>query len=376
MAYRPRMMSATQRQFEIFAQLVAYGDVHRCAIGLSLSSDTILDELEALEERLGYKLFQQDRGLVSLTPAGRTAIAAMETLSHEAPDVWTDAGESGPHDRDTDDAGAPDAPLPPAAALFGARERDPDASAIEESAGNDAPEPVALPAAPAPDPVTPKHFRPLPSARGKSPDIIVQNIVLAAHPAIFAHFQDALTAFEDSSLEVDITLRLEGLDEEQIPALFAQGEADIAYFYTLGEPANFDSRYAWSERISLYIAADHPLAAQDTVLADDLADVPLVALAPDNMMRHLAEAALARAGLDVSDAAFESDNLYDIMKAVRAGRGYFAAFGPVARDFGKTEGIARLAYAQGLPQVEVRQAVRPDMADNPEVSALAEFLFR
>ncbi|MBB6123631.1 LysR substrate-binding domain-containing protein [Sphingobium subterraneum] len=372
MPYRLSMMSATQRQFDIFAQLVAYGDVHRCAIGLSLSTDTILDELAALEDRLGYTLFTQDRGLVSLTPAGRKAIAAMETLSHEAPEIWTEATDAGPQ-AEPDEASNSALALPPAASLFGARDEEREAAAPDVAAG-DPIDHVSLPASP--DAVTPKHFRPLPSARGKSPDLIVQNIVLAAHPAIFAHFQDTLTAFEDSSLDVDITLRLEGLDEADIPALFARGEADIAYFYALGEPADFASRYAWSERISLYIAADHPLAAQDTVLADELAEVPLVALAPDNRIRHLAEAALARAGLTVRDATFESDNLYEVMKAVRGGKGYFAAFGSVARDFGKTEGITRLAYAQGLPQVEVRQAVRPDMADNPEVSALAEFLFR
>jgi DNA-binding transcriptional LysR family regulator len=80
--------------------------------------------------------------------------------------------------------------------------------------------------------------------------------------------------------------------------------------------------------------------------------------------------------MDLWEPALETDNLFDIMKAVRNGAGYFAAFGPLARDFGKMEGIRRLPFVDFLPPVEVRQAVRADAREDPVVASLAEYLFR
>jgi DNA-binding transcriptional LysR family regulator len=118
------------------------------------------------------------------------------------------------------------------------------------------------------------------------------------------------------------------------------------------------------------------LAAAESVIAADLADAPVVTLSPGNLMRRMADAALDRAGLTMAPPVVENDNLFEVMRAVQDGQGYFASFGPLARDFGKAKGIVRLAYTQGLPQVEVRQAVRPEMMDDEVVCALAEYLFR
>lgn len=344
------MPSETLRQFDIFAQLVAAGDLARCAHDLGLPLATVQSELATLEERLGYSLFAQDGGTLMLTPAGRKAVSAMAHLV-DRPDS---------------------SPVVPEAAAYPAP--------LTENALTDPPPPSTGHDLAHPSPATalirpPQSFRPLPSARGQAPDILVQNIVLAAHPAIFAHFQETLTAFEQSSPDVGITLRLEGLDEAAVLPLFAQERADIAYFYALGETP-FPSRYAWSERISLYAAADHPLAQANDVLAEDFSTVAYVALAQGNLHRHLAEGALHRAGLAVPPPRFESDNLFAVMEQVRAGQGWFPAFGTLARDFGKMPGIARIAYTQGLPQVEVRQALREGANEDAAIAALAEFLFR
>jgi DNA-binding transcriptional LysR family regulator len=216
-----------------------------------------------------------------------------------------------------------------------------------------------------------RAFPPVPA-----PDEPIQNIILASHPTIFAHFQDALTAFETTSPDIGITLRLEGLTSAQVQPLFDAELADIAYFYALEAPDDFASRYAWSERISLFIASSHPLTREGAVLAEDLTDIPYLALGRDNLIRQLSEAALARTGLLCGEPIAELDNLYEIMTMVQRGQGYFATFGPMARDFGKMKNVHRIPYAQALAQIEVRQAIRPGKTRDPAISALAEYLFR
>jgi DNA-binding transcriptional LysR family regulator len=88
------------------------------------------------------------------------------------------------------------------------------------------------------------------------------------------------------------------------------------------------------------------------------------------------ERLLGKAGLYTSRPLMESDDMIQLLNAVRGGLGYFAAFGPLARDFGKMDGIRRLPFVDPLPPIEIRQAVREDVEDDPVISSLAEYLFR
>lgn len=341
------MLQSTPRQLEIFAQIVATGNLVQSAVVLEMSVERVTAELNALERRLGLSLFERSDGMLSLTPAGRRTIAAMEMLSTQDAAQWAKENEPFPHEWDRRTTGVEMKTAAPS-----------DVTA-EQAA--------ILPA---------RDFARLPRVRETDVEKPTQNIVLAAHQAIFSHFQDALTAFEETSPDIGITLRLEGLAAAQVPDILLRGKADIAYFYATEEPQNFASRYAWSERVSLFVGSGHPLAQADAVLATDLVDMPYLALGQDNVVRILSEAALARTGLRCPEPAAQSDNLYELMTMVQQGKGWFAALGPLARDFGKMKNIVRLPYAQGLPQVEVRQAIRPDMARDPAVSALAEYLSR
>lgn len=362
------MRHSTQRQLDIFAQVVAYGDLHSCAQELRLPVETVEAELDELENRLGHRLFDRSLAQCVLTPAGRQAITALALLSTQSEGQWN-AEEASP----TAIAGEElEKILALTDRLAGEYHQPHDRRTIRDAvteiaAHREEEEPASR---------QPRGFRPLPSPRGKAPDVPAHNIVLAAHPLIFSHFQDVLAAFEASSAGNGISLRLEGLSDAQVPDLFERGLADIAYFYTLREPAQFASRYAWSERISLFIAADHPLAAADAVFTDDLAEVPYLALDGNNLLRRLTEQALERTGLYCPEAVVESDNLYQLMTLVQQGKGYFAAIGAMARDFDKMRNIYRIPYAQGLPQIEVRQAIRPAMDSDEAVLTLAEYLFR
>tara|TARA_R110000782_G_scaffold78293_1_gene155809 strand:+ start:4300 stop:5331 length:1032 start_codon:yes stop_codon:yes gene_type:complete len=343
------MSASMMQQFDVFARVVASGNIAVSAQELDLPVATVVTVMNRLEDRLGFRLFSTENGLVELTPAGHKAVSVLADLSLKEQEQWVERLANGGKGGETQEEETP----PPVVA-------PPSPEAHEQP--DEAP--------------TPKHFRPQDLKRPHRPAEPVQSIVLASHPGIFSHFQEALTAFEQASPDIGITLRLASLDMAQLRALFTNKLADIAYFYTLDGEDDLGSRYAWSERISLFTGKDYALAHLDSAMAEDLANIPYVALAPGNSARILAEQALAAAGLRVGKPVLETDDLYQIMKHVVAEGSYFAAFGPLARDFGKMGGIARLAYAQGLPQVHVRQAVRPDLADDPAVLALAEFLFR
>lgn len=380
------MSASVMQQFDIFAQLVASGNIAASARSLGLSPARIVEAMDSLEDQLGFRIFAMANGSVELTDTGRKLVTALGSMEVTAQEKWID--DTFPYPADpgrTANAPVRQPPSPAEHTLPPTGNDGPDRNASPPLTG--ATSPVAQRwKAPDAGNKAKAMARPLPPAgqhpatRTSSPPTpgqeAVRPVVLASHPAIFSHFQEALVAFEEASPDIGITMRLAGIGALEVADMFAQKLADIAYFYALEEPEQFLSRYAWSERISLFVGEGHPLAGKDGITAADLADIPYVALAPGNLARALTEEALARNGLHVGPALMEADNLYEIMKQVQSRPCYFAAFGPMARDFGKMSGIVRLPWAQGLPQIQVRQAVRDDLADDPAIVALAEFLFR
>jgi len=314
--YRP-MDSPSLRQLDIFAQMVAAGGVVACAQALGVSVEQVLRDLASLEMRLGYRLFEDLDGAARLTPAGRKTAQAMTLLSEDQ--------------------------TPPVS--------------VEDA-------PSDIPSAPLPSPT---WAAPVDPSR--------QVITLAAPAPVFGHFQDALAAFEAANEDIAITLDLHVHTAQDAATALANGRADIAYFYALEEPSGFISRYGWSEPLSLYAGRDHALARADSVGRDDLALTPMLSLETQGGVRDIIDAALAKGRVNNVMPLLESDTMFEIIAALRAGAGCFAAFGTLARDLGRTSGIQRLALDLPLPAIEIRQAVGPRAAQTPAVEALAEFLF-
>lgn len=312
------MDSPSLRQLDIFAQMVAAGGVVRCADALGVEVEQVLRDLASLEMRLGYRLFDDLDGAARLTPAGRKTAQAMTLLSEDRP---------APVEEPLPDR----APTPPRA--------------------------VAASVPPAPD--SPAR----------------QIITLGAPPPVFGHFQDALAAFEAANEDIAITLDLHVHTAQDAAVALANGRADIAYFYALEEPEDLKSRYGWSEPLNLYADSDHPLARADSVSREDLSMTPMLSLETRSGMRDIIDAALAKGRVRNVMPLLESDNMFEIIAALRDGAGCFAAFGTLARDLGRMSGIRRLALDIPLPAVEIRQAVAPRAAEKPAVEALAEFLF-
>jgi|GEM_PF-515722 len=384
------MSGSITQQFDVFAQVVASGNIAATANALKLPVASVIAAMNGLEDRLGLQLFTITDGAVALTQGGQKAVFALAELSVEAQEDWINALVDEPGHGSASgyiEKREPRSKVSPDEKPLANKMRDTQAAAendmsdlsVTERRTANANTIIAqgdeAPSASTSQP-SPRHFRPHDPKKPKPAPEPVQTITLASDPSIFSHFQEELIAFEQASPDIGITLRLTGLDTDQLTTLFKEKTADIGYFYTLDDKDAFNSRYAWSERISFFTGRERKLAKLDSAMAEDLSSIPYVALAPDNITRTLAEATLAQHGFQVGEPVLETDNLYDIMKYLLKNESYFLAFGAMARDFGKMGGIARIAYAQGLPQVHVRQAVRPDLAKDPAVLALAEFLFR
>jgi DNA-binding transcriptional LysR family regulator len=332
------MITPTLRQLDIFAQMIASGSIAACARDLDMEPAEVEREIGILESRLGHRLFDRRGGMVTLTDAGRKTVEAMQMLMEAPADQWEDV-----HAPELEPAPPPEPELDrPSWSRTAAAKVQPELSADTSA------------------PASPPR----------------ETITIAAHPAVFGHFQDALSAFEQTNGDVAITLDLDTHTAAQAIPRLAAGDVDIAYFYALGEPADWPSRYAWSEQLSLYIGSEHPLAAHEGVTREDLTGVPAVALAPGNALRPLIEHALDAGDLDGGAAVLETDNLYEIVVAVRQGLGYFAAFGPLARDFSRMSGVKRLPLIFPLPSIDVRQGIRAAVQEDDIVGALSEYLFR
>jgi DNA-binding transcriptional LysR family regulator len=332
--YRSAMTNPSLRQLDIFAQMVAAGSLTRCAQTLGVSSAVIERDMASLEMRLGYRLFDDIRGAARLTPAGRRTAQAMTLLAQDDPEDWA-----------------------------------------EEATPAPTPQPVP---SPAPPPALPELLldadAQLPSLPAAPPPAN-RAIILATPAPVFGHFQDALTAFEAANDDIAITLDLSVQSAVEAARAIESLRADIAYFYALEEPAGLSSRYGWSEQVNLYAGADHPLARAGSVSRGDLTITPQLAVDPRNGLRPIIDAALARGNARLGPVMLETDNMFDIITALREGAGCFAAFGPMARDLGRMSGIRRLALDVPLPAIEVRQTVNERSLSRPGVQALADFLF-
>ncbi|MDI1296260.1 MAG: LysR family transcriptional regulator [bacterium] len=323
------MGTVSLRQLDIFAQMVVAGSLASCAQDLGIAVEDVARAVASLEMRLGYRLFDYEGGKARLTEAGHRTAQAMTLLSQDRQENWD--GVAAP-------ASAP--------ATVSAQSPTPTFPTSSSTAETDAVDPS-----------------------------IHRSILLAAPAPIFGHFQEALAAFESANEDITITLDLTVHSAQDAAFVLTHRQVDIAYFYALGEPVDMVSRYGWSEQVNIYTGSQHPLAQAPSVSHADLAHIPMLTMEPGNAIRRIVDEALEHGRLPMRRPALETDNMFDIMTALRDGVGYFAAFGAMARDLGRMTGISRLALDAPLPAIEVRQAVSPRAATTPAVEALADFLF-
>jgi DNA-binding transcriptional LysR family regulator len=206
------------------------------------------------------------------------------------------------------------------------------------------------------------------------PAISDRPITIGSHPSILSRFQGKLAAFEDAFPNRPVSIDFNCFVADRVALALSEGRVTMAYFYSLGPTRIFPSDYLWSERWSLYVGRDHPLADQEFVGRDDIADEPLLSFTATNRLRPLVEACLSGAGLGAMPIAAETDDYGQLAERAREGLGVLPLFGAAAARLGSSPGLKRLPYVDPIPAIEVRRVLHPGAEDDDEVQALVTTL--
>lgn len=340
------MERPTLRQLEALDAIAREGSFRAAARALGVSQVAISDHIKQLEIRLGVDLFDRARGgKATMSPAGTAALARARIILADCDALVLTM-------RDHARVASPPAAAAPTPAV---------APPSAEATAPEVPERPELPVE-APD----AHWAP--HVRSDEP------ITIGIHPSILSRFQAKIAAFEDAFPHRPVTIDFNCFVADRVALALSEDRITMAYFYALGPTRVFPSDYLWSERWSLYVGRDHPLASLEFVGRDDIAEQSLLTFAATNRLRPLVDACLSGAGLGAMPVAGETDDYGQLAERAREGAGVLPLFGAAAARIGASPGLKRLPFVDPIPAIEVRRVVHPSAAEDDEVQALVATL--
>ena len=344
----------TLRQLEALDTIAREGSFRAAARTLGVSQVAISDHIKQLETRLGVSLFDRARGgKARISAAGIAALSRARLILADCDALVLTMREHGSQ---------------PKAVNIVTRERAPKRE--KQSVRPAAPEPKSII----------EHVEDLPIALPQpavTPAPLVMSdkpITIGSHPSILSRFQGKLAAFEDAFPDRPVSIDFNCFVADRVALALSEGRITMAYFYSLGPTRIFPSDYLWSERWSLYVGRDHPLAALEFVGRDDIADEPLLTFAATNRLRPLVESCLSNAGLGAMSIAAETDDYGQLADRARENIGVLPLFGAAAARIGSSPGLKRLPYVDPIPAIEVRRVLHPGVEDDDVVQALVATL--
>jgi len=329
----------TLRQLEALDAIAREGSFRAAARALGVSQVAISDHIKQLEARLGVDLFDRSRGgKAAMSAAGNAALTRARIILADCDALVLTM-------RDHARAAGKIAPAPPVTAA-------PEPPAAAPDIMLEPPQPVATPVLRRSD----------------------QPITIGIHSSILSRFQSKLAAFEEAFPHRPVSVDVSCFVADRVALALSQDRITMAYFYALGATRVFPSDYLWSERWSLYVGRDHPLAELEFVGRDDVVAEPLLTFAENNRLRPLVEACISNAGLGAMRIGLESDDYGQLAERAREGSGVLPLFGAAAARIGASAGLKRLPFVDPIPAIEVRRVVHPDAADDDEIQALVATL--
>jgi molybdate transport repressor ModE-like protein len=334
------MERPTLRQLEALDAIAREGSFRGAARALGVSQVAISDHIKQLETRLGVSLFTRSRGgKAAISPAGAAALTRARIILADCDALVTTMRDH----------------LPLSAVTAPAVDH-----AAEAVSGKE-----AMPEPPGEAPDAPwTHV----SERSDRP------IIIGTHPSILARFQVKLAAFEDAFPHRPVSIDFNCFVADRVALGLSDGSLAMAYFYALGATRIFPSDYLWSERWSLYVARNHPLAALEFVGRDDVIGEPLLTFSATNRLRPLVDACMSGAGLGTMRVGLETDDYGQLAERAREGEGVLPLFGAAAARIGASSGLKRLPFVDPIPSIEVRRVIHTDLAEDDEVQALVATL--
>jgi molybdate transport repressor ModE-like protein len=337
----------TLRQLEALDAIAREGSFRAAARALGVSQVAISDHIKQLETRLGVALFDRARGgKATMSAAGVAALTRARIILADCDALVVTMRD---HAR---------VASPPAAV----ETAEPVPAAVAPPDVAESPE-LPDPPVEAPDAPWAPH-----ATRSDQP------ITIGIHPSILGRFQSKVAAFEDAFPHRPVTIDYNCFVADRVALALSEDRVTMAYFYTLGPTRVFPSDYLWSERWSLYVGRDHPLAALEFVGRDDIAAQSLLTFSAANRLRPLVDACLSGGGLGAMPVVVETDDYGQLAERAREGAGVLPLFGAAAARIGASAGLKRLPFVDPIPAIEVRRVVHPNAVDDDEVQALVATL--
>ena len=163
---------------------------------------------------------------------------------------------------------------------------------------------------------------------------------------------------------------------EQMTESYSRGHADIIYFYAWGPVPEFDSTLCWHEPISICARHDHPLLRDGPVEIAALARHPFIAPPNGCHFRRSIDRMLGQAGLEGYPIAAELGHANMAREAVISGVAISAVITRYLDEELSRFGVRAVPLQGPRLTVEVRRAMRRELALDPQVQRLTDYLDR
>jgi DNA-binding transcriptional LysR family regulator len=136
------------------------------------------------------------------------------------------------------------------------------------------------------------------------------------------------------------------------------------------------SEFVWSEPISICARHDHPVFSRERVTLHDLRQFPFVAPPEGTHFRRSVDALFRRHGLDKYHTALETGHANIARESVIGGFAISAVISRYLAEELTMRGVQAVGCLEGRLTLDVRRAVRRDLALDREMSSLIQRLNR
>ncbi len=218
------------------------------------------------------------------------------------------------------------------------------------------------------------HAETFESVLGRREKSNVRRICILANAILDAHLARHIAEFASAHPLIDVSLKRAHF-EEMVDAL-GNGQADIAYFYSSGPVSALASEFVWAEPISICARHDHPVFSRDRVALHELKQFPFVAPPEGTHFRRSVDALFRRHGLDNYHTALETGHANIARESVIGGFAISAVISRYLAEELSTRGVQAVGCLEGRLTLDVRRAVRGDLALDRETSSLIQRLNR
>jgi DNA-binding transcriptional LysR family regulator len=198
-----------------------------------------------------------------------------------------------------------------------------------------------------------------------------RRITLVTFSYLFQKYQERLARFQREHPHVELNVTLDPPENAALASQINSGVADIACFFTCGEPPPAGSVAIGETRFGVFVAPDHPLAGMRRVSFDALDEFNSVSLPKARPLRKITDQAWAAISAAPRRAVLETDALPLILDEVRSRHAWVCLF----RDsVGESFNLREVDLAVPLPPIAIQLLSRASTRLEPNMQALRNIL--